>query len=158
MRDSSLPSPDHSCNTARPVSLPCDDLMTQICTMSSPLSGSSWAYCSEPLILLSATRTPTQAQTSCFFRIFFTFFQNFSCLRVFYHIFDGFITFCHSQFINIWYNFSLDTLPRLKSWDSTSTRPLADPVLRLSVTAWCPIRESIFTQGSPFELIPYGIY
>ena len=54
------------------------------------------------------------------------------------------------------YNF--DTLPRLKSWDSTSTRPLADPVLRLSVTAWCPIRESIFTQGSPFELIPYGIY
>lgn len=53
---------------------------------------------------------------------------------------------------------AFDTLPRLKSWDSTSTRPLADPVLRLSVTAWCPIRESIFTQGSPFELIPYGIY
>ena len=53
---------------------------------------------------------------------------------------------------------NLDTLPRLKSWDSTSTRPLADPVLCLSVTAWCPIRESIFTQGSPFELIPYGIY
>ena len=90
MRDSSLPSPDHSCNIARPVSLPCDSLMTQICTMSSPLSGSSGAYCSEPLILLSATRTPTQAQTSCFFRIFFTFFQIFSCLRVFYHIFDGF--------------------------------------------------------------------
>ena len=105
MRDSSLPSPDHSCNIARPVSLPCDDLMTQICTMSSPLSGSSGAYCSEPLILLSATRTPTQAQTSCFFRIFFTFFQIFSCLRIFYHIFDGFTTFCHSQFINIWYNF-----------------------------------------------------
>ena len=54
--------------------------------------------------------------------------------------------------------FDIDTLPRLKSWDSTSTRPLADPVLRLSVTAWCPIRESIFTQGSLFELIPYGIY
>ena len=52
----------------------------------------------------------------------------------------------------------IDTLPRLKSWDSTSTRPLAVPVLRLSVTAWCLIRESIFTQGSPFELIPYGIY
>ena len=51
-----------------------------------------------------------------------------------------------------------DTLPRLKSWDSTSTRPLAVPVLRLSVTAWCPTRRSIFTQGSPFELIPYGIY
>ena len=105
MRDSSLPSPDHSCSTARPVSLPCDDLMTQICTMSSPLSGSSGAYCSEPLILLSATRTPTQAQTSRFFSHFFHFFQNFSCLRVFYHIFDGFATFCHSQFINIWYNF-----------------------------------------------------
>lgn len=52
----------------------------------------------------------------------------------------------------------LDTLPRLKSWDSTSTRPLAVPVLRLSVTAWCPTRRSIFTQGSPFGLIPCGIY
>lgn len=52
----------------------------------------------------------------------------------------------------------LDTLPRLKSWDSTSTRPLAVPVLRLSVTAWCPTRRSIFTQGSPFELIPCDIY
>ena len=41
----------------------------------------------------------------------------------------------------------LDTLPRLKSWDSTSTRSLADPVLRLSVTAWCPIRESVFYAG-----------
>lgn len=51
-----------------------------------------------------------------------------------------------------------DTLPRLKSWDSTSTRPLAVPVLRLSVTAWCPTRRSIFTQGSPFGLIPCGIY
>lgn len=53
---------------------------------------------------------------------------------------------------------SLDTLPRLKSWDSTSTRPLAVPVLRLSVAAWCPTRRSIFTQGSPFGLIPYDIY
>lgn len=83
MRDSSLPSPDHSCNTARPVSLPCDDLMTQICTMSSPLSGSSGAYCSEPLILLSATRTPTQAQTSRFFSHFFTFFKFFLAFAFF---------------------------------------------------------------------------
>lgn len=60
-----------------------------------------------------------------------------------------------SSFIRQQYLF--DTLPRLKSWDSTSTRPLAVPVLRLSVTAWCPTRRSIFTQGSPFELIPYGI-
>lgn len=52
----------------------------------------------------------------------------------------------------------LDTLPRLKSWDSTSTRPLAVPALRLSVAAWCPTRRSIFTQGSPFGLIPCDIY
>ena len=58
----------------------------------------------------------------------------------------------------IWADEAIDTLPQLKSWDSTSTRPLADLVLRLSVTAWCPIRESIFTQGSPFGLIPYDIY
>lgn len=83
MRDSSLPSPDHSCNIARPVSLPCDDLMTQICTMSSPLSGSSGAYCSEPLILLFATRTPTQVQTSCFFRIFSLFFKFFLAFAFF---------------------------------------------------------------------------
>ena len=52
----------------------------------------------------------------------------------------------------------VDTLPRLKSWDSTSTRLLAVPVLYLSVTAWCPTRRSIFTQCSPFGLIPCGIY
>jgi hypothetical protein len=32
--------------------------------MSSPLSGSSGAYCSEPLILLSATRTDGQVKES----------------------------------------------------------------------------------------------
>ena len=55
------------------------------------------------------------------------------------------------------YEKNFDTLPRLKSWDSTSTRSLADPVLHLSVTEWCPIRAGVITQGSPFELIPYDI-
>lgn len=46
----------------------------------------------------------------------------------------------------------------LENKTADKTRPLADPVLRLSVTAWCPTRRSIFTQGSPFGLIPCGIY
>ena len=44
--------------------------------------------------------------------------------------------------------------PRLKSWDSTSTRLLANPVLHFSVTEWCLIRVGIFTQGNQSQRKP----